>query len=308
MLPTMLFLRDFTAFRGGSLKVFDYFNHAAASQRIRPLIYMTDRTGRESTNPWVSAGILGIPKITAADSYFVAGLDWGFLDEAGIDVTSKPVINLIQGFGYADPENIQYQYLLRKALRICVGPEIADAVRKTGRVNGELVCIPNCTDLSALSDYLVTEKRRDVFIAGFKNPPMAEQIGQALLGRGLDIDTSFQLIPRKDFLTRMAAARIALLLPQKVEAFPLFALEAMALKSAVVIPDCVGNRSYCRNDETCVVAQYDQASLARAAIELLADPGRQKRLVDAALLTAQAHSLDRERSQFYSILDTFLSI
>lgn len=50
-LPTMLFVRDFTSFAGGHLKVFDYFNHVAASGYIRPKIYITERTPRNEMNP-----------------------------------------------------------------------------------------------------------------------------------------------------------------------------------------------------------------------------------------------------------------
>jgi hypothetical protein len=307
-LTTMLFVRDFTGFRGGHLKVFDYYNHVAASRRIRPLIYMTERSLRDATNPWYSAGIEPEPTIAEADFYFVAGLDWVLLDNAGIDLSSKPVINLIQAFGPADPNNFRYQYLRRKALRICVGDELTAAVRKTGRANGEVICIPNGIDLLTLTQFVTSEKRRDVFIAGLKNPSMATQISQALVHRGLDVDVSVVQIAREDFLLRLAAARIALLLPEQIEAFPLFALEAMAVGTAVVIPDCVGNRSYCLNDETSVMPPYDETSLMAAVTDLCADSARQRRLVQNGLATARAHSLDRERQRFLLVLDSLLHV
>jgi hypothetical protein len=255
---------------------------------------MTERSLRDATNPWYSAGIEPEPTIAEADFYFVAGLDWVLLDNAGIDLSSKPVINLIQAFGPADPNNFRYQYLRRKALRICVGDELTAAVRKTGRANGEVICIPNGIDLLTLTQFVTSEKRRDVFIAGLKNPSMATQISQALVHRGLDVDVS--------------VVQIALLLPEQIEAFPLFALEAMAVGTAVVIPDCVGNRSYCLNDETSVMPPYDETSLMAAVTDLCADSARQRRLVQNGLATARAHSLDRERQRFLLVLDSLLHV
>jgi hypothetical protein len=304
----MLFVRDFTGFAGGHLKVFDYFNHVAASRRIRPLIYLTERSLRDSTNPWYAAAIEPTPTVAEADFYFVAGRDWTVLDNAGIDLSTRRVINLIQVLTFSDPANFHYQQLRRKALRICVSEEVAEAVRKTGCANGEVICIPNGIDLPAITPFSKSEKRRDVFIAGLKNPSMAAQIRQALVDHGLDVDTSVDKIPRRDFLARLAAARIALLLPERIEACPLFALEAMAVESAVVIPDCVGNRSYCRDDDTCVVPAYDGASLAAAVIDLCTDPARQRRLVQSGLATVQAHSLDRERKRFLPVLDSLFHV
>lgn len=228
--------------------------------------------------------------MSQADFYFVAGRDWKLLDDAGIALSSKPVINLIQIIAFADPTNFHYQQLGRKALRICVSEEVADAVRKTGRANGEVICIPNGIDLPAVTRFTISDKRRDVFIAGRKNPAMAAQIREALIGRGLNVDAAYHKIPREDFLAQLASARVALLLPEKFEGFGLFALEAMAVGTAVIIPDCVGNRSFCRDDDTCVVPPYNETSLLAAVIDLCADPARQRRLVQNGLATAQSHS------------------
>ena len=43
----------------------------------------------------------------------------------------------------------------------------------------------------------------------------------------------------------MARARVTVLVPNPKEGFYLPALEAMALGTIVVCPDCVGNRSFC---------------------------------------------------------------
>src|SRR5438093_394223 len=52
-------------------------------------------------------------------------------------------------------------------------------------------------------------------------------------------------VPRRELLAWMNRARVTLFLPRRTEGFYLPALEGMALRTLVVCPDCVGNRSFC---------------------------------------------------------------
>ncbi len=304
----MLFVRDFRAMQGGHLKVFDYYQHAAAGGAVRPLLFMTPDSLRDQTNPWFAAGVAEQAALLPADSYFLAGLDWELLDRAGIDPGGKPTVNLVQHFRHTDPADPRYRYLRRPALRICVSAELADAVRASGMANGPVVAVPNGVDLTGLAPYRGRAKTCDAFVAGLKNPELAAAVGAELARHGLCVDVALELRPRAEFLARLAAARVAVLLPIAGEGFFLPALEAMALGSAVVVPDCGGNRGFCRDGETALVPPYSAAGLSAAALALWREPARRERLVAAGNEQARAHGLDRERAAFARLLQAHLSI
>src|SRR5262249_3269937 len=126
---TMRFVRNFAQFRGGHLKVFDYFNHVAQSGRFTPVLTLTGRSLKDDTNPWVRAGIPFSETFGSADAYFVGGMDWDMLDQAGVVLEGRPVINLVQHVRHALPTDIRHRFLRRPALRICVSEEVSDALR-----------------------------------------------------------------------------------------------------------------------------------------------------------------------------------
>ena len=47
-------------------------------------------------------------------------------------------------------EEPRRQWLRYRAVRICVSPEVTDAVAATGMCNGPLITIPNAIDLGSL--------------------------------------------------------------------------------------------------------------------------------------------------------------
>lgn len=306
MLPSyrMLFIRNFLKYRGGHQKVFDYFTHVADSRLFEPVVYFTPNSVLDSSNPWIAAGIQSEPAICDADCYFLAGMDWDWVDNAGIDLTGKPVINLIQGFGWADPKNIGYRQLVRPATRICVSDELAQALNATQAVNGAVYSIPNGVPLADLAPLAATPRAHDVFVAGFKNPHIATEIAAELRTHDLDVDLATALIPKAEFLSRLSQARVAVLIPHPNEGFGLFAIEAMTVQTAVVIPDCLGNRSFCRHEETCLVPAYQNPAMAAAALRLCREGDLRQRLIDRAMHEVEFYNLDRERRAFMPILES----
>lgn len=300
----LLFRRDYRGFSGGHLKVWQYFRHATASPVVRPRMYVVPGSIRGDDNPFDSdpdrLAAEWRPDLAAA--LFVAGLDWRAVPED----LGRPVINLVQGVRHADPDDERRVYLARRAVRICVSPEVADAIRATRRVNGPIVTIPNAIDVPCAERPAPHDSARppSVLLAGWKEPVRTRRVADRLRAAGIDPDVIDAPRPRGEYLRRVAAAGIVVFLPLDREGCFLPALEAFALGSLVVCPDCVGNRSFCRDGDTCLrPAATDDAIVeaTRFAIALSAD--RRREIVGAARREAAGRTLDVERGRFLALIE-----
>jgi hypothetical protein len=77
----------------------------------------------------------------------------------------------------------------------------------------------------------------------------------------------------------------------------------MALRTIVVCPDCIGNRSYCLDGHNCFRPAYDEEEIVAAAREALGRREEVHEMLDRASETARAHDLADERGAFLDILD-----
>ena len=298
----VLFYRDFIFYTGGHQKVYDYFQHIQQHPDYLADIAFSASTHWNSTNPWFkNYPFKQAYDPIAADILFIAGMDWQVVPE-GLE-NSKTVINLIQGYRHADPSNPLYNFLKRKAIRICVSPEISKAIKNTGIVNGNIYTINNGHQLTEIK----APKNHDIFILGLKNPIFAIQLQQKLLGLGFSVMSSTQHIAREQVFELMASSRISILLPsyQEQEGFYLPALEAMQYSDLALVPDCIGNRVFCFDNQNCLMPQYKLDSFiekAQLATGILNNPIRLQQFKDAATQTLQKHSIELEREKFYSLL------
>jgi glycosyltransferase involved in cell wall biosynthesis len=298
---TLLFYRNYRSFTGGHLKVRHYYSHAEHSTRFRPQIFLTPDSINDPQNPW--HGIAPPPvrswRPNEAAALFVAGLDW----EAVPDPPPVPVINLIQGVRHADEGDPRKVFLARSAIRICSSEEIASAIKSTKNVNGPVHVIPNGIDLGELPSAAST-RDISVLIAGMKNPLFARAV-QARLGlAGIQAECLVDPLPRETFLHHIARSVVAVTLPLEREGFFLPALEAMAVGSIVVCPDCVGNRGFCRDRETAFRPKYTLDDVVAAAIAATTQaPSAAATMLAAASTEANKHGLAAERLAFLRILD-----
>jgi len=298
---TILFRRDFQGLTGGHLKVWDYFCHARHSVRFDPRIFLTPESVRDHGNPW--CGIVPPPlaawRPDSADVLFLAGLDW----EAVPVPAPAPVLNLVQGLRHADPHDPRHRFLSRPAIRICVSDEVAAAIRSTGRVDGPIHVIPNGIDTSMFPERPAT---RDIplLIAGHKNPAFAAAVAMRLAEAGIAAECLTHPCDRTTFLGLLGRAQVALVVPFDREGFFLPAIEAMAMGAVVVCPDCVGNRGFCRDGETCFRPDYTLDEVVGAAIAATGlDAAAGGRMRAAAEAEVSRHGLAVERTAFLSILD-----
>lgn len=308
---TVWFHRDYERFTGGHLKHAHYFEHVRRAAGFAPAMSF----GGEPESPtllaerdrlWPVADCLA-PSWSPGerDVLFVAGTDWRYVDANGLGGLPNPRINLIQHVRHAHSGTELHSYLDRRAIRICVSQEVADAIGATGRVNGPILTIPNGVDLTpaASAPSASGARRHPVLIAAYKRPDVGQALAERLDQQGVAHKLVLDFMDRDAFLTLLRASDVAVCLPRAEEGFYLPALEAMAAGCTVVTMDCIGNRGFCRHDGNCLVG-HDAASLAACVqrVRSMAAADRD-RLGQSALRTVRDHALSRERQRFHAILD-----
>jgi hypothetical protein len=302
---TVLFFRNYRKFHGGHLKVWDYFNHVLASPEFTPRIEFSPRSNWNPTNPWWNAReyIVDSGHSVCPDVFFVAGRDWLTLDQHPKARADTPVVNLVQHVRHADEKSTRFEFLTRKAIRICVSEEVAQALRKTGLIQGPLIVIPNGLDLESLPVPDDATRDIDVLILALKQPEIGEKLERRLKQPGRRIYVLSERLSRPEFLRCIQRAQTTVFLPNETEGFYLPALEGMALGTLVVCPDCVGNRSFCLPDHNAFRPNYALEELAWAAESaLVLQPDQAHQIRANARQTAETYSLLRERQDFLNVL------
>ncbi len=300
---TILFHRKYRRFHGGHFKVWHYFNHVLATPGFDARVLFDSGSSWDSTNPWTAARghVIDSADGITPDALFVAGRDWQRLDALGLLDRDIPILNLIQHVRHAEDWSIQARYLDRKAIRLCVSPEVAEAVVAAGS-QGPTVVIPNGVDVP-LDESVANERPVDLLIAGLKQPAMAARFAAELAEPDRKIELLTDHVPRERFLAAMRHSRVTLFLPNEEEGFYLPALEGMALGTLVVCPDCVGNRSFVLPGVNAFRPDYRFAEIIAAARLALALPEAEARTLRSnANHTARDHSLAAEREAFSAVL------
>jgi Glycosyl transferases group 1 len=302
---TVLFHRNFKRFQGGHLKVFHYFEHVRSSPSHTALIRFSNDSVWDESNPWLGEreAVVGPEEQVAADVLFLAGTDWRWLEPRQRSAPPQPIVNLIQGVRHVRREELS-QFLIHPAIRLCTSPEIHEALSEDGTARGPLLTVPMGLDLERLpAPHAGEERDIDCLVLAVKDPPLGRAIAGRLARAGHGVMLLDRQIPRGELLDAMARTRVAVLLPVGVEGFYLPALEAMALGALVVCPDCVGNRSFCRDAETCLVPERSERAILAAALQALGAPDDELApLLAAAGEEARRHGLAEERSRFLEIL------
>lgn len=302
-MKTVLFFRRLRGLTGGHLKVRGYFGHTLASgDHAAKIVFTRDSVWTEE-NPWrdVREHVVASRDAVKPDVLFVAGLDWEFLTPEERKRSKVPVLNLVQGVRHADAGDPRRAMLAHRAIRICVGEQVAHAIRAAGPPNGPVVVIPNAVDVEGAPAGVAREV--DVVVVGWKQPDLARRIAARLRAPGRSVDLLDARLPRHEFLGRLARARTAVCLPLAAEGFYLPAIEAMALGTLVVCPDAVGNRAFCRDRVNCVMPEFTEESVVASAASALAMPATARDAMTAeGRATAARHGRDDERRAFLELL------
>jgi hypothetical protein len=240
---------------------------------------------------------------------FLSGVDWRLIERADRPESPIPIINLIQHVWHACPNDKlgRYHFLGFKAIRICVSPEVTRALEGTGVVRGPLFTIPDAIDLDRLAGFARPgPPDLDLLVLANKQPErgrtILERLGEELgtAGRTHIVD---ERSPHAEVIDLIARAAVTVFVPNPKEGFYLPALEGMALRTIVVCPDCIGNRSFCLDRENCFRPAYDEDAIVEAAREALTRRTELRWMLDNATETARAHDLESERKAFLEILE-----
>lgn len=283
--------------------MFDYFGHLEAHPDWAPALYLTpDSMPRQETLWRGLAECVEAYQPARYDLAFLGGMDWQAYLAASVE-RDQPVVNLVQHVRHADPSANVYPFLPERAVRVCVSGEVQQAIEETGLVNGPCFSIANAIeqdDLVATDAYT-----NDVFILGYKQPALAHELAAALSARDKSVILLDHLVSRGEVLEAMRKSRVSALLPHATEGFYLPALEAMALSAVAVVPDCVGNRSFCRDESNCLMPELRLEGLVHAAstaLRMVAD-GSAAAMTEGARATLAQHTIERERAQFHQIVE-----
>lgn len=296
----VLFHREFKGFTGGHLKVFDYFDHTRSCGDYLAEIHLTPNSAPD--HPWRGdQGVVRYYDPAKADILFIAGMDWTALTaHPGLE-ERVPVVNLVQGLRHASPSDPLYGFLRRRAIRLCVSDQVAQAITATGQCNGPIHVIPNGIDFGLLpgSD---NSFDCDIFISGSKQPELALDLTKNLQMQGYTVSCQIDHLPRGEFLARMGRARVLVLLPLPEEGFFLPALEALAMGLVVICPDCVGNRAFCIDRVTALTPPLELDRIVAAVHEVARDPLLSKALRDKGKEMSLRYNIRSERETFLTIL------
>ncbi len=306
-MSVVVFHRNYRRFQGGHLKVFHYFEHVRSSPSHQARIRFSPDSVWDESNPWRGAreAVIAPDEAVPADMLFLAGMDWRWLEPQQRAASSLPIVNLVQGFSAARGTNPRREFIGHPAIRICVSPEIQDALESTGEVAGPIFTNPIGVDLESLPAPRPPEERDiDCVVLAVKDPPLGREIADDLRAAGQRVLLVEHAMPRGELLAAWARARVAVHLPGSFEGAYLPALECMALGTAVVCPDCVGNRSFCRDGDTCLVPPRTRRAIVAAALELLTASAEELApMLAAGHSQAMARSLQAERVRFLEIVD-----
>ena len=310
------FHRHYRRLTGGHLKHAHYYDHVNRLQAFeRRIVFggtpVNSSIEAERSRLWPTSRAELVPEWNpeTRDVLFLAGIDWRYLTATGLLACEGPRINLIQHVRHAHPGTELRSYLGNRAIRICVSAEVADAISATGQVRGPIYTIPNGTDcmpFEPTEEAAAIQLRPErVTIVGYKCPELATDISEQLHEERIPHRLLDGFIDRAAFLDCLRRTRIAVCLPRAEEGFYLPALEAMAAGCIVVTVDCIGNRSFCRHEDNCLVAHPDPQSLVQT-IKTTADrsPTDFRRMLYRARHTVLSHSLESERKRFLGILHT----
>lgn len=308
----ILFYRDFIKFTGGHMKVKDYFDHIKHTPGFTPLISFSKRTKWNKSNPWLNNKKYKVknwdPEI--ADIFFFGGCDWFKTNFPITDKKNKPIIYIIQDMRHGNESEKLFRYLRNRAIRICVSKELHDYISRSNIVNGPIFTIENGLNYQLFPVPLThEEKHNDILIVSMKKPKTGRILKGQLQKFSKRVILLNKLIPREKFLKYMNESKITVYLPNFEEGFYLPALEGMALHTLVICPDCIGNRTFCKDNITCLQPHYSIDRII-ASVKQASDFSEydKMKMINNAFLYAQKFNIERERIAFQKILNNIYEI
>jgi len=303
----VLFYRDFRSYTGGHQIVYNYYCFLKQHPLFEPYIAFSKESIWDRSNPWFNEKENRVEyNPYEYDILFIAGEDWLQLDEK-IE-KSKTIINLIQGVRHARKDTKLYDFLNKKAYRITVSDEVKSAIEKEMKgCKGIITTIENGIALPKID----SKKTNTVYILALKNKPLASKIVQYLQEIGIeDVVVTYEKTAQNLVHQNMASSSITLLLPFHEEGFYIPALEAMQYSDMVIVPDCIGNRSFCINNYNVIMPKQYTFEAIKDALEeallLLNSKERLEILKKNMRSTCMKYTISRQKKEFFHFLEKFI--
>ncbi len=309
---TVLFYQHFGSkfiFRGAHYKTLDYYNHIKSFFDYEAVIAFDVDSQWGPDIPWFhkfkSMPTLESIGLTPDILFLNSGKDWIKYQAAKQIPEGIPIISPVNHFRALNPSHKSYSLLSKKATRLCPSPELFNAVSKHQLTQGKTVYLPNAVEKVHQDNKQWHEKTTEILIVGIKNPEMAVKLAKTL-SNDFKLKVVDRWMCKYDFQETLNNSQITIHLPKEIEAHYIPAIESMLYGSIVIIPDCVGNRSYAKHMDTCVMAEYNLESLLKA-VKLALSMGVDEKfsMIKKGQLIVEQFSFDKERIR---LLDIFNSL
>lgn len=294
--------------RGAHHKTFDFFHHIKSFSNYKPEIFFAEDSIWEPNIPWYSL-FDSMPTLKKnfdhPDILFLnSGKDW-IKYSAKRDIPEHiPIVSPVNNFRAVNPNHKSFKFLTRKAIRLCPSQELYEAVKNHPNTNGPTIYLPNGVGIKSTARKLLQSKNIDILLVGNKNPIMAHEILNRLNYPNAKIEIIDRWISKTDFQNLLARSKISVHLPKIVEEHYIPGVEAMMLNSLVIIPDCVGNRSYSKHEDTCYVADYNTDAMT-TSIDYVFNMSKEDKL--KLITNAKEHSfmfeIEHEAKELEKVLN-----
>lgn len=309
-MKTVLFYQHFGkkgVVRGAHHKTFDFFQHIKSFTDYNPLIFFDEDSIWDENLPWFNCfdrmPTLKDLKVKPDILFLNSGKDWIKYSEHKTIPDNMPIVSPVNNFRAVNPGHKSYEFLSRKAIRLCPSQELFDATFNHPDTNGKTIYLPNGVGIFEEAQNLKNNKVYDILIVGNKNPIMARQLFSAIKHLNAKIEVIDSWISKKEFQIKLAQSHLSVHLPKKVEEHYIPGVEAMMLESLVIIPDCVGNRSYSKHMETCYVSAYNVESMADSIYSMYdISENLIKQILNNAKNESKLFTLDNERDVILEVL------
>lgn len=311
-MKTVLFYQHFgkkNVVRGAHHKTFDFFQHIKGFADYKPVIYFDETSIWEPNIPWFHC-FDKMPtlneRVDEPDILFLnSGKDWIKYKEHRSIPETMPIVSPVNNFRAVNPSHKSFEFLTRKAVRLCPSQELYQAVNEHPLTNGETIYLPNGVGITQEALAIKHQKTTDILIVGNKNPELARKIYAQIKGMNQRIDVIDGWISKELFQEKLASSKISIHCPKVVEEHYIPGVEAMMLDSLVIIPDCVGNRSYSIHEKTCVVTPYNLEGMLNALESVLnMDKTMHSTVIENALKASQVFQIQHEKEALFNILNS----
>ena len=108
--------------------------HVRSSPEFEAQVFFDPECVFTPDNPWTAVRDAGLAawRPQDADVLYLSGIDWDAIPEEERGRIPVPVVSLVQSFYELDADDPRRAHFALPATRICVSPELAEAVRAAG--------------------------------------------------------------------------------------------------------------------------------------------------------------------------------